>query len=119
MSTPLFYVLAPFGLAFALFVVFLIVSILLKDPARPFRMFGAPPLEGKEFADYRTAVAPSETIMGLGLAVRLPTGNYEKDKLLNLGSNRFTIRPQLGVVHNRGKWSMEVTASALLVLGGN
>ena len=45
MSTPLFYILAPFGLAFALFAVFLIVSIFLKDPARPFRMFGAPPLD--------------------------------------------------------------------------
>jgi hypothetical protein len=44
MSGPLFYILAPFGLAFALFAVFLIVSIFLKDPARPFRMFKAPPL---------------------------------------------------------------------------
>ena len=48
MSGPLFYILAPFGLAFALFAVFLIVSIFLKDPARPFRMFAAPPLKGKE-----------------------------------------------------------------------
>ena len=46
MSNPLFYILAPFGLAFALFAVFLIVSIFLKDPARPFRMFKAPPMEG-------------------------------------------------------------------------
>jgi len=46
MSGPLFYILAPFGLAFALFAVFLVVSIFLKDPARPFRMFGAPPLGG-------------------------------------------------------------------------
>jgi len=46
MSGPLFYILAPFGLAFALFAIFLVVSIFLKDPARPFRMFGAPPLEG-------------------------------------------------------------------------
>ena len=45
MSTPLFYILAPFGLAFALFAIYLIVSIFLKDPARPFRMFGAPPLD--------------------------------------------------------------------------
>jgi hypothetical protein len=48
MSGPLFYILAPFGLAFALFAVFLIVSIFLKDPARPFRMFGAPPLDQGE-----------------------------------------------------------------------
>ena len=46
MSAPLFYILAPFGLAFGLFAVFLIVSIFLKDPGRPFRMFKAPPLKG-------------------------------------------------------------------------
>ena len=48
MSNPLFYILAPFALAFALFAVFLIVSIFLKDPARPFRMFAAPPLDRGE-----------------------------------------------------------------------
>lgn len=48
MSTPLFYILAPFGLAFALFAVYLVVSLFLKDPARPFRMFAAPPLERDE-----------------------------------------------------------------------
>jgi hypothetical protein len=42
------YILAPVGLAFALFVVYLIVSLFLKDPARPFRMFGAPPLKEDE-----------------------------------------------------------------------
>jgi len=59
MSNPLFYILAPFGLAFALFAVFLIVSIFLKDPARPFRMFGAPPLERRsESRDQGTEEEP-------------------------------------------------------------
>ncbi len=52
--------------------------------------------------------------MGAGLAVTLPTGHYLEDRLLNLGSNRFTIRPQFGVVHSRGRWSCEVTGSAWL-----
>lgn len=77
-------------------------------------LFGAPPLKGKEFAAYRASVAHCETIVGVGLAVQLPTGHYRKDRLLNLGTNRFTFRPQLGVVHNRGKWSGELTASAWL-----
>ena len=34
------------------------------------------------------------------------------EKLINLGSNRFTIRPQLGVIHTRGKWGFELTGSA-------
>ena len=45
MFDPLFYILAPVGLAFGLFAVYLVVSIFLKDPVRPFRMFAAPPLE--------------------------------------------------------------------------
>ena len=51
MTDPLFYILAPFGLAFGLFAVYLVVSIYLKDPARPFRMFGAPPLNIEEEAE--------------------------------------------------------------------
>jgi hypothetical protein len=76
-------------------------------------LYGAPPLEGKEFAAYRAKV-DVETIVGTALVVHLPTGDYMNDKLINLGTNRFTFRPQLGVVHNRGKWSMELTASVWL-----
>lgn len=73
-------------------------------------LMGAPPLQGKEFAAYRAAT-PRETIVGAGLAVHLPTGRYYDDKLINLGSNRIIMRPQLGVVHQRGKWSAEVTGA--------
>lgn len=73
-------------------------------------LIGNPPLHGREFATYRAAIG-QETIVGVGLVVKLPLGQYYEDKLLNLGSNRFTIRPQLGVVHQRGNWSMEFTGS--------
>jgi len=76
-------------------------------------LYGAPPLKGKEFAAYRARVNV-ETIVGTALVVQLPTGEYKDDKLINLGTNRFTFRPQLGVVHNRGKWSMELTGEVWL-----
>lgn len=69
----------------------------------------APPLAGKEFAEYR-AKADHETIVGMGLVLQLPTGQYYDNKLINLGDNRFTFRPQLGAVHNWGRWSGEFTA---------
>jgi hypothetical protein len=81
-------------------------------------LYGAPPLEGKEFAAYR-AKANVETIVGTALVVHLPTGDYMDDKLINLGTNRFTFRPQLGVVHNRGKWSMELTSAVWLYTDNN
>lgn len=74
-------------------------------------LFGAPPLEGAEFAQYRAGV-DCETIVGAGLIVALPTGEYFSDKLINLGENRFSLRPQVGVVHARGKWSFEFTGAA-------
>jgi hypothetical protein len=73
-------------------------------------LLGAPPLAGKEFAAYRKSVE-RETIFGVGLDVDMPTGEYMDDKLINLGNNRFTFTPQVGIVHNRGPWSMELTAS--------
>jgi hypothetical protein len=76
-------------------------------------LYGAPPLKGKEFAAYRAKV-DVETIFGTALVVQLPTGDYMDDKLINLGTNRFTFRPQFGVVHNRGKWSMELTGAVWL-----
>lgn len=76
-------------------------------------LYGAPPLAGKDFATYR-AKTEVETIVGTALVVELPTGDYRDDKLINLGTNRFTFRPQFGVVHNRGKWSMEVTGEVCL-----
>jgi hypothetical protein len=76
-------------------------------------LYGAPPLEGKEFAAYRAKV-DVETIVGTALVVKLPTGDYMDDKLINLGTNRFTFRPQFGVLHNRGKWSMELTGAVWL-----
>ena len=76
-------------------------------------LYGAPPLEGKKFAAYRAKV-DVETIVGAALVVQLPTGDYMDDKLINIGTNRFTFRPQFGVVHNRGKWSMELTGAVYL-----
>jgi hypothetical protein len=76
-------------------------------------LYGAPPLQGKEYAAYR-AEQKVETIVGAGFSVQLPTGDYMDDKLINLGTNRFTFRPQLGVVHTRGKWSLETTGTVAI-----
>lgn len=73
-------------------------------------LWGAPPLKGKEFAEYR-AKMDRETIVGAALVMQFPSGNYLDDKLLNIGSNRFTFKPQFGVVHNRGPWTTELTTA--------
>jgi hypothetical protein len=55
--------------------------------------------------------ASSNTVVGAAIAVTVPVGEYFEDKLLNLGQNRFVIRPQVGMVHTRGQWSYELTSS--------
>jgi len=73
-------------------------------------LIGAPALKSEAFGKYH-ADNPVNTVFGVALAVTLPTGEYKEDKLLNLGANRFIIRPQLGVLHTRGKWSFELSSS--------
>jgi hypothetical protein len=76
-------------------------------------LYGAPPLKGKDYAEYRAATK-NETNIGVGLSLQLPTGNYMSDKLINLGTNRYTLRPELGIMHARGKWSTEVSGIAAI-----
>jgi hypothetical protein len=69
-------------------------------------LYGAPPLKSGDYVAYRRE-HNAETIIGAGLAIRLPTGDYHANRLINLGQNRYTIRPQLGIQHNRGAWTFE------------
>ena len=50
---------------------------------------------GEEFAKHR-AETEVETLVGLGLVVQIPTGHYIDDRLLNLGTNRYTFRSPVG-----------------------
>ncbi len=68
---------------------------------------GAPALSRKEFASYKPG-----TIVGGGLQVWVPLGQYDPDRLLNLGSNRWVFRPQLGVSQTLARWVLEAAAAA-------
>lgn len=57
---------------------------------------------------------PSSTVFGVAIAVSLPLGEYHNDKLINLGRNRAYVRPQMGVLHTRGRWSFELTGSTFI-----
>ena len=76
-------------------------------------LLGAPPLAGSEYAAYRAATKV-ETIVGVALGVQIPTGEYLEDKLINLGTNRYTFRPQVGVQHQHYNWTFEITGMAMI-----
>ena len=67
---------------------------------------GAPALRGEEFRQYR-----QKTIVGTSLQIFVPLGQYDPSKLINLGTNRWTFRAQLGASHRMGPWFLEAYAS--------
>lgn len=69
-------------------------------------LFGAPALSGKEFANYK-----QDLIVGVSLQVSAPLGQYDDTKLLNLGNNRWSFRPELGISKAWGRWSFEIAPS--------
>ena len=69
-------------------------------------LFGAPALSVKEFASYK-----QDLIIGASLQVSAPLGQYDNSKLLNLGNNRWSFRPELGFSKASGPWTVEVAPS--------
>jgi hypothetical protein len=72
-------------------------------------LFGSPALDLPEFVKYR-----QRTIVGVGLQVALPLGQYDPDRLINLGANRWSFRPEVGLSHARGRLGLELAAGAWL-----
>jgi hypothetical protein len=81
-------------------------------------LYGAPALKGNEFVTYRSEHEVS-TVIGASIAVTLPLGQYYDDKLVNIGNNRWSVRPQIGLVHTRGPWSFEFTGSIFVFSDNN
>ena len=76
-------------------------------------LFGAPAMKPEEFPAFY-ATRKNYTTGGIAFAMSMPLSDYQEEKLINLGTNRFSFRPQAGIVHTRGKNSYELTASAFL-----
>jgi len=67
---------------------------------------GAPALRPAEFHSYR-----QKTIVGASIDALVPTGSYDDTKLINLGSNRFTLRAEVGVSRALGHWIFEAAGT--------
>lgn len=83
----------------------------LGDPRFKFaiNLFGAPTMRPADFAKYRLS-----TIVGVSVIVMPPLGQYDPTKVINLGSNRWSFKPEVGVVRAHGRWVFEFMAGAWL-----
>ncbi len=71
-------------------------------------------LGGRALTPREFARAARPTIVGVSLAVAPPLGQYTGRKLINLGANRWAFKPELGVSHARGRWTIEGYSGVVL-----
>jgi hypothetical protein len=65
-----------------------------NDPLFRFSVnfYGAPALSLQEFAKYQ-----QDVLIGASVQVSAPLGQYDKDRLVNLGNNRWFVKPGIGI----------------------
>ena len=72
-------------------------------------LLGAPSMTLEDFLKLRANPHP---IIGASLKVLAPTGQYDSSRLINVGTNRWAIRAQLGaILPLRPSWLLELSAS--------
>lgn len=55
-------------------------------------LLGSPALDKSEFRSFE-----QKTILGVSLVTSIPTGRYYGDKQVNIGTNRWAFKPEIGV----------------------
>lgn len=75
-------------------------------------LIGAPTMSPADFQALRDSPRP---ILGASIKILAPTGEYEPDKLINIGTNRWAVRFRLGYIQPlTPKWLLEMSAGAWL-----
>lgn len=70
-------------------------------------LYGAPAMRLEEFRSYR-----QDLIVGVSLQVGAPLGQYDPDRLVNLGTNRWAVRPEIGLSKKFGSLTAEAAIGA-------
>lgn len=68
---------------------------------------GGPAMNLQEFSKWR-----QKTILGVSFKLLPPTGQYDPTKLINLGTNRWAFKPELGYSRRWGHWILDAFGGA-------
>lgn len=68
---------------------------------------GAPALSLSEYPHYKQGL-----LVGGSLGITAPIGQYDATKLVNIGTNRWSFRPQIGVSQALGRLTLEFIGAA-------
>ena len=52
--------------------------------------------------------------IGASLQVSAPWGQYDDSRIVNIGTNRWSFKPEVGISKAEGPWTLELTAAAIL-----
>lgn len=77
-------------------------------------LFGGPAMDAKTFAS-----TPRNPILGASVVVAVPVGEYFPDKLINIGTNRWAFKPELGYSYPLGHWQFDAYAGLWLFAGNS
>lgn len=77
-------------------------------------LYGAPALSLPEFKSYE-----QDLIVGVSLQVSAPFGQYDDTKLVNIGTNRWYFKPEIGASKALGQWTLEGQAAMTLFTTNN
>jgi hypothetical protein len=72
-------------------------------------LYGAPALTLREFRNYE-----QDLIIGASLQVSMPASQYDSSRVVNIGTNRWSFRPEVGISKAVGPWTLEFQAAATL-----
>ena len=70
-------------------------------------ILGNRPLLLRQFMQYR-----ERFLLGVSLGISVPLGQYDKTKLVNLGTHRWVFKPTFGGSFKTGKWIFEAFLNA-------
>jgi Putative MetA-pathway of phenol degradation len=72
-------------------------------------LYGAPAMDLAEFAHYQ-----QKTNLGASVALVAPLGQYDPARLVNIGTNRWAVKPEIGVSQHLGRWYLDLYLGAWL-----
>ena len=82
-----------------------------NDPRLRFsvNLLGAPALTLEEFAKYQ-----QDLLIGASVQVSAPLGQYDENRLVNIGNNRWYVKPDLGISKAWGDFVLELSTGVFV-----
>lgn len=70
-------------------------------------LVGSPALGLKDFPSYH-----QDLIVGASLQVTVPASQYDPSRLVNIGTHRWSFKPEIGISKALGRWTLEAQGAA-------